>query len=106
MKRVPPAPLVITLLAPAAILAVLPACRTRQSPARQVDDANIKLNVKARLAKDVRFTTLTDIQVNSTNGVVTLAGQVGSSADRDAAEKIARSVDGVVMVHNELQVGK
>ena len=79
-------------------------CKTTQSPGAQVDDAGIKVAVKAKLAKDVRFSTLTNIDVNSTNGVVTLSGQVGSEADRAAAVELARTVDGVVRVNNELQV--
>ncbi|HMA29742.1 MAG TPA: BON domain-containing protein [Thermoanaerobaculia bacterium] len=82
------------------------ACRTTQSAGKQVDDAGIKIAVKAKLAKDVRFSTLTNIEVNSTNGVVTLAGQVKSEADRAAAGELARSVEGVVSVNNELQVEK
>ena len=66
--------------------------------------AGIKIAVKAKLAKDVRFSTLTNIEVNSTNGIVTLAGQVKSPADRAAAAEVARSVEGVVKVNNELQV--
>jgi osmotically-inducible protein OsmY len=86
--------------------ATVGACRTTQSAGKQVDDAGIKVAVKAKLAKDVRFSTLTNIEVNSTNGVVTLAGQVKSEADRAAAGEIARSVEGVVKVNNELQVEK
>ena len=82
------------------------ACRTTQSAGKQVDDAGIKIAVKAKLAKDVRFSTLTNIEVNSTNGIVTLAGQVKSEEDRVAAAGIARSVEGVVKVNNELQLEK
>jgi hyperosmotically inducible protein len=79
-------------------------CKTTTSAGRQVDDAAIKASVKAKMAADVRLSTLTNIEVNSTNGVVTLAGQVGSEADRAQAAAVARSVDGVVKVNNELQV--
>ena len=50
--------------------------KTTTSAGRQVDDAAIKTSVKAKLAADVKLSTLTNIEVNSTNGVVTLAGQV------------------------------
>ena len=79
-------------------------CKTTTTPGRQVDDATIKAEVKTKLAKDVRLSTLTNVEVNSTNGVVTLAGQVANEADRLYAEQVARSVDGVVRVNNELQV--
>jgi hyperosmotically inducible protein len=81
-------------------------CKTTSSPGRQVDDAAIKAAVKAKLAADVKLSTLTNIEVNSTNGVVTLAGQVRDEADRQAAVAVARSVDGVVRVNNNLQVEK
>ena len=81
-------------------------CKTTSSPGRQIDDAAIKASVKAKMAADVRLSTLTNIEVNSTNGVVTLAGQVENESDRAQAAAVARSVDGVVRVNNELQVKK
>jgi len=79
-------------------------CKTTSSPGRQIDDAAIKTSVKAKMAADVRLSTLTNIEVNSTNGVVTLAGQVENESDRAQAAMVARSVDGVVKVNNELQI--
>ena len=81
-------------------------CKTTTSAGRQIDDAAIKASVKAKMAADVRLSTLTNIEVNSTNGVVTLAGQVENESDRAQAAAVARSVDGVVRVNNELQVKK
>jgi hyperosmotically inducible periplasmic protein len=81
-------------------------CKTTTSAGRQVDDAAIKTAVKAKLAADVKLSTLTNIEVNSTNGVVTLAGQVRDESDRIAAVAVARSVDGVVRVNNNLQIEK
>ena len=86
------------------LVAFVAGCKTTTSPGRQVDDAAIKTAVKAKLAADVKLSTLTNIEVNSTNGVVTLAGQVRDETDRMQAEQVARSVDGVVRVNNELQV--
>jgi osmotically-inducible protein OsmY len=80
------------------------ACKTTSSAGRQVDDAGIKTAVKAKLAADVRLSTLTNVEVNSTNGVVTLAGQVRTEEDRRLAGDVTRTVDGVVRVNNELQV--
>jgi len=79
-------------------------CKTTTSPGRQIDDAAIKTSVKAKMAADVRLSTLTNIEVNSTNGVVTLSGQVENESDRAQAAMVARSVDGVVKVNNELQI--
>jgi len=94
-----PAALAVLLL-----LAGLAACKTTSSPQRQVDDGAIKASVKAKLAADVRLSTLTNVEVNSTNGIVTLAGQVRSEEERRMAGEVARSVDGVVRVDNNLQV--
>ena len=79
-------------------------CKTTTSAGRQVDDAGIKVAVKAKLATDVRLSTLTNIEVNSTNGVVTLSGEVHNIDEKRLAGDVARSVDGVVRVNNELQV--
>ena len=79
-------------------------CKTSTSPGRQIDDAAIKTSVKAKLAADVKLSTLTNIEVNSTNGIVTLAGQVDNPDQRQLAGMVARQVDGVVKANNELQV--
>jgi hyperosmotically inducible periplasmic protein len=86
------------------LVAFVAGCKTTTSPGRQVDDAAIKTAVKAKLAADVKLSTLTNIDVNSTNGIVTLSGQVRDESDRMQAVAVARSVDGVVRVNNELQV--
>ena len=78
--------------------------KTTTSAGRQVDDATIKTAVKTKLAADVKHSTLTNIAVDSTNGVVTLAGQVDTPDQKRMAADVARSVDGVVKVNNNLQV--
>ena len=95
---------VATALATVVLLAGLAACKTTSSPHRQVDDGAIKASVKAKLAADVRLSTLTNVEVNTTDGIVTLAGKVRSDEERRMAGEVARSVDGVVRVNNELQV--
>ena len=94
----------ITVALVLALGLVASACKTTSSPGRQADDSAIKTKVKAKLAADVRLSTLTNIEVNSTNGVVTLAGQVHNPDERRLAGEVARSVEGVVSVNNELQV--
>lgn len=88
------------------LAAYVAGCKTSTSAGTQVDDAAIKTSVKAKLAADVKLSTLTNIEVNSTNGIVTLAGQVDNADQRQLAAQVARSVDGVVRVNNELQVKK
>jgi len=79
-------------------------CKSTTTAGTQVDDATIKTSVKAKLVSNDRLSTLTNIEVNSTNGVVTLAGQVHNPDEKKLAEQVAKSVKGVVKVNNELQV--
>ena len=95
-------PYTMMLLGTAALLAL--GCRTNESPERQVDDAQITAQVKSKLASDVGLSTVTNVSVNSTNGIVTLAGQVDSAEIKAKAEAAARSVPKVVRVIDDLQV--
>jgi len=79
-------------------------CRTNQSPEAQVDDLKIAAQVKSKLATDVGVSSITNISVNSANGVVTLSGIVDSSDVRDKAETVARSVPRVARVVDNLQI--
>ena len=79
-------------------------CGTAQSPRRQVEDTTITAQIKSKLASDVSPSSVTNIEINTTNGVVTLAGQVESEEIKSRAEEVARSVAGVVNINNNLQV--
>jgi hyperosmotically inducible periplasmic protein len=94
----------ISLFLMPVILAISMACRTNESPEGQVKDARIAAAIKAKLASDLNPTTLTNVSVNVTNSVVTLSGQVNSGESKRRAEEIARSVEGVVSVNDNLQV--
>jgi len=85
------------------VIFTVAACKTTTSPGRQVDDASIQAAVKAKLTAD-RFSNITNIDTNVTNGVVTLAGEVPNDRVKADAEAEARSVEGVVRVINNLQV--
>ena len=84
--------------------ALLPGCRTNESPEKQVDDLKITADVKSKLAAELGLSSVPNISVNSTNGVVTLSGQVNTVAERDKAESIARSVPKVTRIVDDLQV--
>jgi osmotically-inducible protein OsmY len=84
--------------------ALLTGCRTNETPANQVNDMEITAKVKSKLASDVGLSTVPDIAVNSTNGVVTLSGAVDSAGTKARAETIARGVPNVVRVVDNLQV--
>ena len=79
-------------------------CRPNETVERQADDAGIKTSIKAKLASDVRFSTLTAISVDVTNGIATIAGPVHSEEEKQKIEETVRSVKGVVNVTNALQV--
>lgn len=66
-------------------------------------DTALVAAVTGKLAAD-SDTSAMNIDVDAQDGVVTLSGTVKSQAARQEAERIARSVDGVRNVRNELKV--
>jgi BON domain-containing protein len=86
------------------VLLCAAACRPNQTIERQTDDAGIKTSIKAKLASDVRFSTLTAVSVDVTNGVVTLAGPVHNAEEKAKIEETVRAVKGVSGVNNNLQI--
>jgi hyperosmotically inducible protein len=68
-----------------------------------IDDATITTRVKTAILNDSAVGGQ-KIDVDTSNRVVTLSGEVVTQADRDRAVKIARSVDGVADVKDSLQV--
>lgn len=81
----------------------LAGCTTTQTPGEQVSDSAIATDVKARLTAD-RFSNIVNVEVNVTNGIVTLAGEVPNEQVRADAEAEVRKVSGVKGVNNNLQV--
>jgi hyperosmotically inducible protein len=70
-----------------------------------VDDVMISSKVKAKLIANTEIKAA-DIDVSSSQGVVTLIGRVRSQAIKSDAERIARGTKGVKDVNNELLVGR
>jgi osmotically-inducible protein OsmY len=79
-------------------------CNMSQTPNRQLSDSQITTQVKAKLASDVRASSLTNIEVNTTNGIVTLTGQVENADVKNSAQTVTASVQGVLQINNNLQV--
>ncbi|HEY2923081.1 MAG TPA: BON domain-containing protein, partial [Candidatus Binatia bacterium] len=75
---------------------------TGETLGEHIDDTTITSTVKTRLAAE-KGTTLTRIQVDTDRGVVQLSGVVENAAERARAEQIARGVNGVKGVKNNLQ---
>jgi osmotically-inducible protein OsmY len=80
------------------------ACRTNETPESQVNDAEILASVKAKLAEGLGATTVTNISVNVTNGVVTLSGTAHNADEKSKAISIAQAVPKVVSVNDSLQI--
>ncbi|HTU68535.1 MAG TPA: BON domain-containing protein [Steroidobacteraceae bacterium] len=70
-----------------------------------VDDSAITVKVKAALAGDPR-TKAHQVNVETREGVVQLSGFVDNSEAKSTAEELARAVDNVKSVDNELSVKK
>src|SRR5262245_20664825 len=79
-------------------------CRTTQSPGTQVDDAWITTKINSKLVADPDV-KMTDVSVQTDEGVVTLTGRVESEAERREAVKLARETQGVNSVRDMLRVG-
>lgn len=72
---------------------------------RYVDDATITATIKAKQAED-KVVHATAIGVETVNGVVQLSGFTKSDAEKQRAETLAKSVDGVKSVKNDIIVKK
>jgi len=70
-----------------------------------VDDVMISSKVKSKLIANSEIKA-GDIDVSSSQGVVTLIGRVSTKIIRSDAERIASGTKGVKGVNNELTVGK
>jgi len=99
--------------------ALFSACSTSHVSDKQIDDASITRAVNAKLlpvfgpmeARQERQLnrgadqeTISSISVSSVNGVVTLTGEVRSDRAKAKASEIAKGVEHVVSVNNNLSV--
>jgi hyperosmotically inducible periplasmic protein len=69
-----------------------------------VDDAAITARVKAALAREAGVGKAMDVNVTTNRGVVQLSGFVDSRDVADRAASVARGVDGVQSVRNDIQI--
>jgi len=76
----------------------------RQKNTQYVNDSALTTKVHTALANDVGMKTLRSINVDSDKGIVTLKGVVDSEATKQRAEAVAKKVNGVSSVKNELTV--
>lgn len=76
---------------------------TRSSTGQQLDDSAITAKVKSQLLADPQVSGL-QVNVETFKGQVQLSGYVNSPDERTKAEQIARNVEGVKNVSNDLIV--
>ena len=77
--------------------------RGESTPGEYVDDVAITSKVKTELLDSHRVDGL-DVNVDSTNGKVTLRGWASNPEESRKAAEIARSVKGVKSVDNQLKI--
>jgi len=95
-----------TLAAVVAAVALLSATgcavtRGQETVGAYIDDATITTQIKSRMLND-KDVSGTSISVETLNGTVILSGFAKSSMERSTAEMIARDVNGVKAVRNEI----
>ena len=77
--------------------------RHQETVGSYVDDATITTRVKANFAGDSTVSAMA-IKVDTLNGVVQLSGFAKSADERLTAERLARKVNGVKDVRNDIIV--
>jgi hyperosmotically inducible periplasmic protein len=73
---------------------------TRQT----ASDVMITAAVQTKLTHDDRLATIPPIHVDTKRGVVSLHGAMPTESDRDRATRLAREVEGVTTVNNDLEI--
>lgn len=97
-----------TLAAAVAAVALLGASgcavtRGQETVGAYVDDAAITTRVKARFIEN-KDVDASSIRVETLNGTVMLSGFAKNATEKNTAESIARGVNGVKTVRNEIAI--
>ena len=77
--------------------------RGQESMGAFVDDTGITTLVKTRMAES-KLVSASSISVETLNGTVMLSGFAKSTTEKNEAERIARGVNNVKVVKNEIAV--
>lgn len=77
--------------------------RGQETVGAYIDDATITTKIKSRFVEDLKVDA-SAISVETLKGTVMLSGFAKNTEERSAAERIARNVNGVVAVKNEIAV--
>ena len=83
----------------------LTACEsmTGKTAGRTIDDATTTASIQGKLTSD-KASNFTRINVDTERGVVTLNGVVQTVEEKSRVESLARMVEGVSKVNNNLQI--
>ena len=86
-------------------LMILTACEsmTGKTTGQTIDDATVTASVQGKLTAD-KLSNFSRINVDTDRSVVSLNGVVRSVEEKSRAEELARQVDGVTNVNNNLQI--
>jgi osmotically-inducible protein OsmY len=96
----------LTALVATTMLLVTLGCastRTHEGTGQYVDDSVITTKVKSAILAEPGL-KVSEINVETFKGVVQLSGFVSTRTDIDSAIKLARNVDGVKSVKNDMQL--
>ncbi len=93
----------LALALPAAAQTTSPGTSTTSEMKQGAKNAALTAKVHTALAKDVSLKTLA-INVDSSGNSVILKGQVDSDATKTRAEQVAKQVEGVSSVDNQLTI--
>jgi hyperosmotically inducible protein len=74
-----------------------------ETTGQYVDDATITAKVKEAILADAQLKVL-DVSVNSLHGTVTLSGAVDNKSQEAEAVRVAKMVNGVAMVKDNLSI--
>ena len=77
--------------------------RGQETVGAYVDDAGITTLVKSRMAES-KLVSASSISVETLNGTVMLSGFAKNATEKTEAERIARGVNNVKLVKNEIAV--
>ncbi len=76
---------------------------TGKTASQTMNDASVTAAVQSKLTTD-RVANFTRVDVDTEQGIVLLSGVVQTSAQRARAEDLAKQVNGVKRVRNNLQI--
>ena len=85
------------------LLAGTVAACSGETAGEYIDDSVISNKVRAKLLDD-KDLNIFQIDVTTLKGEVQISGFVDSEADKDRATRVARTVEGVKKIHNNLVV--